>query len=231
MLTLYAFKPSLGVRAPSPFVVKAMALLSMSGLQHDIDFPDVRKMPHKKMPVLKTGDRLIPDSGLIQNYLETEHGIDFDGHLSATELAVAQAFRRMIEHHFYYISAYLRWTDTPQQVRDAYFEDIPAPLRGLVFSLVKKQMLKTCYLQGVSRHSREQMIQFAKDDLDAISDFLGDKDFFFGDKPSSIDAALYGMLHNVIECDCEGPLKDHASSKPNLVAFCQRFGDSFFKDG
>ncbi len=82
MLTLITFKPGLGVSSPSPFAVKADALLAMSGLDYEKEFGDVRKAPRGKFPVLKDGERLIPDTGHIQAYLETEKGVDFDSHLS-----------------------------------------------------------------------------------------------------------------------------------------------------
>ncbi len=45
MITLYTFGPAFGLPDPSPFCLKAMALLKMSGLEHTCTPGDVRKAP------------------------------------------------------------------------------------------------------------------------------------------------------------------------------------------
>ena len=62
MNTLLTFKPALGTDCPSPFGIKAEALLVMSKLPFNKEFGDILKAPRKKLPVLKAGSDLIPDS-------------------------------------------------------------------------------------------------------------------------------------------------------------------------
>ena len=228
MLTLLTFKPGLGVSSPSPFAVKADALLAMSGLAYEKEFGDVRKAPKGKFPVLKDGERLVPDTGHIQVYLETEKGIDFDSHLSTEQLATATAFRRLIEHHFYFINAYFRWEDHGDSVRDTYFADVPSFTRGFVFKTVHKQLTKSLHMQGLGRHSRAELIEFGRQDVEAITAQLGSNHYFFGNKPSSIDASLYGALHNLIDCEHDGPIKDFCMNHQNLIDYCERFNSDIF---
>ncbi|MEO0545869.1 MAG: glutathione S-transferase family protein [Pseudomonadota bacterium] len=223
MLTLLTFKPMLGLRAPSPFALKADALLTMSGLDFTREYFTVIKAPRKKLPVLRDGDHLIPDSALIQRHLENEHMVDFDGHLTQQELATATAFRRLVEHHLYFIAAWFRWEDYPNDVKDAYLQDIPKPLRGLFFSMALKQFRKTLHLQGLSRHTREDLVVFAKEDIGAIASQLGEKTWFMGEQLSSIDASVAGALENNLNCTLEAPLTEAIKAHPNLVAYCQRF--------
>ena len=228
MLTLLTFKPCLGVTSPSPFAVKADALLAMSGLAYEKEFGDVRKAPKGKFPVLKDDERLIPDTSHIQAYLETEKGIDFDDHLSPEQLATATAFRRLNEHHFYFINAYFRWTDHGDSVRDTYFADVPKLMRGLIFKMVRRELFKSLHLQGLGRHTRDELIEFGRQDVEAIATHLGSNDYFFGKKPSSIDASLYGALHNLIDCEHDGPIKDFCEKHQNLVDYCTRFKAEIF---
>ena len=51
MITLHTFGPMLGVPDPSPFCIKAMALLKMSGLPFEVvPGADPRKAPKGKIP-------------------------------------------------------------------------------------------------------------------------------------------------------------------------------------
>ena len=76
--------------------------------------------------------------------------------------------------------------------------------------------------QGTGRHTREQVYAMGNADLQALSDALGDKPFFLGDKPTSYDAAIYGTLYNLMKIPTGTPLTAFACSLPNLVAFCER---------
>ena len=230
VLTLLTFKPALGLRSPSPFAVKGEALMAMSGLEYGLDFPDVRKMPNQKLPVLKVGERLIPDTAHIQTCLETEHGVDFDSHLTDEQKAIAMAFRRLIENHIYHINALQRWTDHADTIKETFFQEVPALLRGFIFGTVQKKVVQTANLHGVGRHSPAEITAFAVEDLNAIATLLGDQKFFFGDQPSSIDASLYGMLHGLIDCTLDTPVKDAAMKHKNLTDYCTRFRKQVFND-
>lgn len=230
MLKLITFPPSLGVRAPSPFALKADALLAMSGLPYEREYGDLRKAPRGKFPVLNDNGTLIPDTVHIQTYLEQKKDIDFDSHLSEEERAMAVAFRRLIEHHLYFINGHFRWMEHPHAVRDNYFAAVPGPIRGLVFRMVQKQVAKTMHLQGLGRHTRNELIAFAGQDIKALAVQLDYKPFFLGDQPSSIDASLYGALENMINCELDTPMKAECAKHENLVDYCARFREAVFND-
>ena len=48
--------------------------------------------------------------------------------------------------------------------------------------------------QGIGRHCKEEIEKIGLDDLRAASKILGDKPFFFGDKPTVIDCVMFGFL-------------------------------------
>ena len=59
-------------------------------------------------------------------------------------------------------------------------------------------------------------------------DFLGDKPWFLGARASSLDAAAFGLLVNILWCPMESPLKQHLRSLSNLCAFCDRVRHDYF---
>ncbi|MEM9105604.1 MAG: glutathione S-transferase family protein [Pseudomonadota bacterium] len=223
MNTLLTFKPALGTDCPSPFGVKAEALLVMSKLPFEKEFGDLLKAPRKKFPVLRNGSDLIPDSAHIQAHLENVHGIDLDAGLDPHQRATATSFRRLIEHHLYFLNMYFRWYEHGEAIKQAFFHDAPALIRGVIFRKVQKNVFNLLHLQGLGRHTRPELIEFARQDLQAISEQLADKPYLLGETASSIDASLYGALHNIIDCDLETPVKGLALAHQNLVDYCARF--------
>ena len=228
MLTLHAFKPFLGSRSPSPFVVKAEALLAMSGQPYQVEHADIRKAPRGKFPVLADGSEVIPDSALIQLHLEQRYGVDYDGHLSAEERAIALAFQRLIEDHLYFFNMMFRWGDHPDVVREGYFGEIPFFIRGLIFKMVTGSVNKTLHLAGFSRHTRADQEWKAEQDVDAIAAHLGDQPYFMGDYPSSIDASVFGMLEGIIPCDLDVPGRRFVMKHNNLINYHARLTKEWF---
>ena len=227
MLSLIVFPPAMGLKSPSPFSMKAIALMQMSGLKYKTKPGDPRKAPKKKLPVLIDGNKTIPDSAHIQAYLETEKGIEFDTGLSAEQLAIAQSFRALCEDRLYWVGVYIRWIENADYAKQEFFGAVPALMRSFVFNMVQKQVRNSLHGQGMGRHSADDIHAFGAADTKAISDYLGDKDFFFGDTPSSIDAVIFAAITNALVPAIASPLKKATSSHPNLVAYHTRFIERF----
>ena len=83
--------------------------------------------------------------------------------------------------------------------------------------------------QGVARHSEDEIFHLGRQDLTALSDFLSDKPFFMGDRPTTLDATAYGLLINVLWYPIESALKVDAESLGNLNSFCERVCDRYFE--
>ena len=97
MLTLLTFPSAFGLFSASPFCVKTALMLQSSGQRWQrSDMLDPRKMPHQKLPVLRTPERLVPDSDLIRDWLEAQ-GADFDPELSGLQKAQSRTLICMAE--------------------------------------------------------------------------------------------------------------------------------------
>jgi hypothetical protein len=75
-----------------------------------------------------------------------------------------------------------------------FFDSVPALIRPLVISMLRRNMRSALYLQGTLRHGDEDIIAFAIADWRAILSFMSNGPYFFGERPSSIDAARFGAL-------------------------------------
>ena len=71
-----------------------------------------------------------------------------------------------------------------------FFGKMPAPARLLLAPFVRRSVRQTVQSQGTGRHTAAEIYALGRADLQALSDALGDKDYFLGDQPTSYDAAI-----------------------------------------
>lgn len=231
MIKLYQFPPMWGLPNPSPFCLKLETYLRMAGLPYEAPRKaNLRNAPKGKMPYIEDQGKVIADSGLIIEYLKKTYGDKLDAHLNPLEKSQAVAFTRLMEEDLYWCAVHSRWIDDHnwEIVKQAFFSFLPPPLRQIVPPLIRSKVRKSLYAQGMGRHSPEEISQIGIRDLTALSNFLGDKPFFMGSQPTTLDAVAYGFLPNLLWTPFESPMKEYAQTKPNLVAYCERMKQRYY---
>ena len=197
MITLYTFGPNFGLPDPSPFCMKALTLLKMSGLEFQTRPCDPRKAPKGKGPWMDDNGTQVPDTTFIRWHLESIHGIDFDDGLGDVDKATAWAFEKMCEDHLYWAVLYERWTldEHFNAGPRVFFDIVPALMRPLIIGKVRRDIKRALWGHGLGRHSYEEIQRLAIRDIEAIATFLGDKSFLMGDSPCGADASIHGVCH------------------------------------
>lgn len=231
MLKLQAYAPVFGEPSGSPFCVKAMCLLQMSGQEWAITkTDDPRKAPKGKLPVLETGANLVADSDDIRDYLEATFDVDFDKGLSPRERALSRAIIRMVEEHMYFALSCDRWAndDNWEHVKKAYFSKIPPILNGFITGSIRKQVLNANKGQGMGRHSTKEQFARVKKDIDALETLLADQLFLFGDFPTAADASTVSMLSAIAASPTQTELSDCVKQNASLSAYIQRGRDAIY---
>ena len=224
MLTLFTTGSRFGLPDASPFVVKALVLLKMSGLAFQTKAANFSKAPRGKVPYIEENGRIIGDSTLIRRHLETQHGIDFDAGLTPQQRAIGWAFERLAEDHLYFALIEGRWlvAENFDKGPRQFFDFAPAPLRPLVIAIVKRKVRQQLKGHGLGRHSRADIAAFAGRDLEAISVQLGDKPWLFGDTPAGADATVWAMVTSALCPYFEMEVRREAERFPNLMAYRDR---------
>ena len=75
---------------------------------------------------------------------------------------------------------------------------------------------------GMGLHSHDEIYKIGEIDIEALSNFLGDKVYFFETgKPTMLDVVVYAFIANIIKPPIENSLKSVVQSKKNIVAHCE----------
>lgn len=224
-IRLHQFAPAFGLPNASLFCMKLETWLRLAGIPYEaVNDGNVFKAPLGKLPYIDDDGRLIADSHFIIEHLKQRHGDTLDADLTPRHRAIATAFQRLLEENLYWAVVYTRWVldDGWRLTREAFFGQLPWPLRAIVAPLARRGMRSELRGHGLGRHPEAEIYAIGMRDLDAVADYLADQPFLMGDRPRSIDASAFAFLANVLWAPVDSPLQRHARSRPNLEAYCQR---------
>jgi glutathione S-transferase len=232
MITLYGSGPNFGLPDASPFVTKAETLLRMSKLPFEKALMSFSKAPKGKIPYIEDDGQLLGDSTLIRWHLEKKYGVDFDQGLTAEQLAIAWAFEKMAEDNLYWASVYFRWMIDANFRKGPvnFFKSVPAPVRPVVVSMIRRRLRKTLQGQGIGRHSADEITAIGIRSIDAMAAYLGDKPFFMGNRPAGIDATMFAFAVSAICPLFESDLQRAAASHDNLRRYVGRMTARFYPE-
>jgi glutathione S-transferase len=230
MLTLFTYGPYFGLPDASPFCIKGLMLMKMSGLPFNVAKMSFSRAPKGKAPYLRDGDRMIADSHFIMQHLETAHRVDFTGEHGAEKLATGWAVTRMLEEHFYFLSMNIRWLNDDNFTKGPahFFNDVPALLRPLLRTIVRGKVRKTQHLQGLGRHTPEERLALATGDLQTVETLLGINRYLLGNRVSGVDASVLGFLWAGSCAYFKSPIGDYVRTRPVLVNYMEQLQNEFF---
>lgn len=224
MLTLLTYPRHGDVFSLSPFCVKAALLLTYAGQNWQReDLKDPRKMPHRKLPVLRTPDGLVPDSSEIRRYLESS-GAEFDAGLSSRDKAHAQALIRLAEDTLYFHVVYDRWANEAvwPSTRDAYFSEIPSLIRRPVTHSIRQSVCTGLAFQGTGRFNEGERKARLEQDLQVVTVLLKNSPFLMGGQITSTDFSVAAMLQAMRSTMVETKLVRRISDDPVLSGYVDR---------
>jgi glutathione S-transferase len=231
-LELFQFPRRFGIPNLSPYCCKLETWLRIAGIPYAVvDTPDPRKGPKGKVPFIEDAGVRIGDSSLIVDHLMRTRGVDPDAHLDASQRAIALLVQRTLEEHYAFVILYTHfiraegWRHTR-----ATFDAVPTFVRPLVSGMVRGRMRKLLWTQGVLRHSDEDIIEAALRDWRAVLQVMSDGPFFFGDRPTGVDAIVFGVLATSLLTPIESPIRDFLRSQPACVTYADRMRARFFPE-
>ena len=231
-IKLFQFPRMFGIPNVSPFCCKLETWLRIAGVPYDVvDTADPRKGPKGKVPFIEDGGVRIGDTSLIIDHLVKTRGVDPDARLAQSQRATALLVQRTLEEHYAFVILYTHFmrADGWRHMK-ATFDNVPAFVRPLVGGLVRRNMRQILRLQGLLRHSDEEIMELARGDWQAVLSVMSDGPFFFGAEPTSTDAILFGTLATSLLTPVPSPIRDFLKSQPRLVAHTERMRARYYPE-
>ncbi len=224
MLTLITYPEGFDEPSLSPFCVKSMIQLDMSGEDWRPEYANTpSEAPIGRLPALRTPEGVIPESGFIQTYLE-KRGADFYPGLSSKDRVLGHALIRMIEEHLRVAVAHDRWLDDRcwAKLVPVAFGSIPSPMRPFIANMVRRQVRNGLKGQGFARMTEDQRMQCVTPDLDCLTDLLWDKSFLLADHPTAPDTIAVPVLSMLAGLPADTAIRRAVRGNETLMGYIQR---------
>ncbi|VDD85294.1 unnamed protein product [Enterobius vermicularis] len=234
---LYQFPRVKYVPSFSPFCLKLETWLRMADIKYEnVNCGFFVRSCEGTLPFLEYNGREYPDSSLaIRDMTEIHSKESMENHLTDEQRCTARAFEKLAECSLFPTIALFRFTeftdDFLNQMPDSYFGFLTVFVKQIVKSFEANQIRTAMKYVGIGKHSRDEVINIAADDLRAISRYLGTKHYFLGFKPSRVDATLFGVLAQIVYVPYDLPQKRLIENElTNLKEYCERMKQRFWPD-
>ena len=221
MITLYSYPTLFGVADNNGYGLKVFAFLRLAGLQftHEHIF-DASAAPRGQLPYLVDDGETIGDSETIVAHLISKYRLSIDDVLGARERALSLLVTRMLDD-LYWVMSYSRWKDERYwpAFRDALMREHPTlTLEGL--QKAREFNFQRYHFQGIGRYAPEAAYARGLADLKALAELVPASGYVHGQRPTSVDAGIYGFIANIYFYAIDTPLKEFVLAQQNLVRHC-----------
>lgn len=238
-LALTCFGPAFGLPSISPQCTHMLAYLHFCGLRAPDDFALVEAVgakiwPHTALPVLTIG------TGRSYNFSEEQFealatlGYDVDGALGldARERADNAAYAALVMDALMPALLHAMWLEQAnyeQVTRPAHAARLPFPHR--LYHPWQMQRRTFAFLSRRGLASPHEAQARAVRALDALAIRLGGRPYFSGERPGSLDAAVFAYLVTIQRCPLPADgLRRALGAHGNLCAYCDRCMATHFSD-
>ncbi|NNF15996.1 MAG: glutathione S-transferase family protein [Gammaproteobacteria bacterium] len=233
MLRLFQFEPKYGLPNVSPFCMKVETFLRMAKIQYAMQIvKNPRTTPKGKAPYINDDGTVVADSAFIVDYLTEKYHVTLDRDLTGLQRGIATMTTGALEERLYFVLVYSRWVEAKnwEQIKQLWFSGLPPVVRSVVPGIVRKGVIKTLNLQGIGRHSRDEIYALGIKDLKGLVQVLGDQKYLLGAEPTSVDAVVFAFVANILKVPLSSPLFDYVADQHELVSYCQRMGKKYFPE-
>lgn len=222
MITLYSYPELFGVADNNGYGLKVFAFLRLAGLpfahRHVVD---TSAAPRGQLPYIVDDGEIIGDSEAILAHLTRKHGVTLDDGLTQPQRDTALLVARLLDD-LYWVMSYSRWKDP------AFWPDFSAALQcehpemtDEVLQGAREYNARRYHFQGIGRYTPDAVYVRGLADLSVLARLVPAQGYVFGARPTSLDAAIYGFIANILFYAIDTPLRQFVSEQENLVRHCQ----------
>jgi glutathione S-transferase len=222
VLTLYFYPELFGVADNNGYGLKVFAFLRLNGMpfRHEHVF-DASGAPRGQLPYIVDDGETIGDSDTIVAHLIAKYHLTMDTALTASQRNMSHLLTRMLDD-LYWVMSYSRWKDERfwPAFRDALLQQHPS-LTEAGLRKAQEFNFQRYHFQGIGRYAPDAAYARGLADLRVLADAIPAKGYFHGEKPTSIDAGIYGFIANIYFYEIDTPLKEFVVSHEKIVRHCR----------
>jgi glutathione S-transferase len=222
MLTLYSYPELFGVADNNGYGLKVYAFLKLADVPfvHEHIF-DASAAPRGQLPYVVDDGETIGDSEAIIAHLVRKYGLTIDTNLTATQRTTNLLVTRMLDD-LYWVMSYSRWKDDRffPAFRDGFMAQ-HARIDEAGMNKAREYNAQRYHFQGIGRYPPDQAYARGLADLQVMADLIPAEGYVHDEKPTSIDAGIYGFIANIHFFPIPTPLKAFVTAHPNLVRHCE----------
>ncbi|XP_077996842.1 metaxin-2-like isoform X2 [Glandiceps talaboti] len=135
---------------------------------------------------------------------------------------------------FYALRLYISWYDSStvkEITRPRYGSPYPWPLNHILAYSKQWEVYKLLRSTGWTTKTLEQVYEEVDMCCKALSDRLDDQYFFFLDRPTELDALVFGHVYTLLTTQLKNKRFAEIIEKyNNLITFCQRIDKDYFEE-
>src|SRR5262249_10499976 len=111
-----------------------------------------------------------------------------------------------------------------------FFRAVPAPMRPLVVTVVRRKVRNYAWAHGMGRHRPDELVALGERAVDAVAAWLGDKPYFMGSEPAGVDATVFAFTAGVLCPLFDSRVRAAAERHGNLRRYVGRLTARFYPD-
>jgi len=185
-----------------------------------------------KVPVLKCGPYVVSEMESIVQ-LANAKGVTLTEHLTLTERADLRAYMSLVHNVLEKALLYFTWLDDSVyhgMTKVRVGSPFNFPLKFLVPWVTRRKVTEQLKVLKWAERTVDEVYKEVETCLLALSERLGEAEFFFGTKPTELDALAFGYLFTMITTpiNAENQFGNLVKQQSNLVRFCQRVENYYF---
>ncbi|XP_015929788.1 failed axon connections [Parasteatoda tepidariorum] len=235
---VYQFTRCPTLPSASPFCLKVETWLRMTEVKYEnVDHKMKYKSKKGQLPFVEVNGVEIADSDIIIKELSQMFGKDLDEHLTLDQKNVSHAFVSMLNNHTSWVMRWWRYSHPGEFLKAAQMDikrtlnsKLPKGLLQFFFKLGFKSNIKRTIGHGVGRHNSDEIYEFGKKDLKALSEYLAEKPYFFGEEPHLLDCVAFSHLCQFVYVPFGGMKEYLESDCTNLLSFVERMKERYWPD-
>jgi len=222
------------VRSISPFAIKLETWLRVAGIKYECIYTKSFHPKTGQIPYIEINGEQYADSNLIIEMLTEKFNVTLDSSLTAEQKAVSHAVTSMVENFtaqtgFHYRYGYhMKEFLEELKLGEYYGSGRSINMWGFFQPYITR--LRN-FMSGLGRHENSVVWEMAGKDLMALSKLLGNKEYFYGDEPTSVDCMLFGHLAQFLFINIGFPQKTYLDDHcQNLVSLVERIKSKYWTD-